>query len=153
MSSSLQDALIGTWRLVEFESRHSDGRARHPLTAHATGLLVYTREGWMAGQLMRPRRPTISGSTITRGSDDELRAIASGYVAYAGPFHVDEARRTVIHRVVLSLFPNLIGTEQLRYVAFDGGRMELRTPPEPARNGSRTSRLVWERVEADEQSR
>jgi hypothetical protein len=44
-----------------------------------------------------PHHEFASGSWFD-ASDDELRAAASGYIAYSGPFHVDE-KGTVTHRL------------------------------------------------------
>jgi hypothetical protein len=136
-SPMLATAILGVWRLRAFES-HRDGQVvRYPFGRDATGLLVYGADGTMAGQLMRPGRAAFASATITGGTDAELRAAATGYVAYAGTFEVDEARGMVFHRVEMSLFPNLIGTVQERAVTLDGDRLELRTPD--------GARLVWER--------
>jgi hypothetical protein len=142
----LASAMVGAWRLVSFETHRSDGSVRHPLSPQATGLLVYTDTGWMCGQLMRPNRPGFPGAGMTQGTDAEVRAAATGYVAYAGPFDVDERARTVTHHVQLSLFPNLIGTDQVRVVTMTGDRLELTTPPELSHGVSRFARLAWERI-------
>jgi hypothetical protein len=143
---SLREALVGAWELVRFETREGDGRVRLPFGAAAQGLLVYSATGWMTGQLMRPDRAPVNGNSITQATDAQLRAIATGYVAYAGPFQVDESRQAVIHHVQLSLFPNLVGTQQVRYARLEGDVMELRTPPEQSGAGSRVSHLQWRRI-------
>jgi hypothetical protein len=134
---SLAARLVGVWRLRAFES-HRDGLPVHyPFGRDAAGLLVYTADGTMSGQLMRRGRPSFASATITGGTDTELRAAATGYVAYAGTFQVDEDRRVVRHRVTMSLFPNLVETVQERAITLTGGVLELRTPE--------GGRLVWER--------
>lgn len=133
----LKSGIIGVWRLRAFES-HRDGQpVRYPFGRDAVGLLIYTADGTMSGQLMRPGRPVFQSSTAVGGTDVELRAAATGYVAYAGTFEVDDARGMVLHRVTMSLFPNLLGTVQERMASLDGDTLELRTPD--------GARLVWER--------
>lgn len=92
---------------------------------------------------MRPGRSTFASTTITRGSDAELVEAATGYVAYAGTYSVNESQDVVTHRVTMSLFPNLVGKDQHRHVMIDEARLELRTPPE---NG-RVMILRWERLD------
>jgi hypothetical protein len=135
--SGLRAGIVGVWRLRAFESHREGQPVRYPFGRDATGLLVYAADGTMAGQLMRPGRPAFASQTISGGSDAELRAAATGYVAYAGTFEVDEGRGMVLHTVVMSLFPNLIGTVQERLAMLDGNALELRTPD--------GARLVWER--------
>ena len=90
---------------------------------------------------MRPSRATFASTTITRGSDAELVEAATGYVAYAGTYSVDETRLIVTHHVTMSLFPNLVGTDQPRHLIIEGDQLELRTPPE----GGRVMILRWTR--------
>jgi hypothetical protein len=138
---SVAQRLVGVWRLVSFEV-HSQGQpVRRPFGPDAIGILIYAPNGVMAGQLMRPGRATFASTTITRGSDAELVEAATGYVAYAGTYSVDDARLVVTHHVTMSLFPNLVGTDQPRHLVIEDDRLELRTPPE----GERVMILRWQR--------
>jgi len=141
---SIAQRLVGVWRLVSFEVHAPGQPIRYPFGPDAVGLLIYDANGVMAGQLMRPGRSTFASPTISRGSDTELVEAATGYVAYAGTYSVNEvndAEGVVTHHVTMSLFPNLVGTDQHRHMMIDGSRLELRTPPE---NG-RVMMLRWER--------
>jgi hypothetical protein len=40
------------------------------------------------------------------------------YFGYFGTYSVDEQNKAVIHRIEGSWFPNLVGTEQIRYYRF-----------------------------------
>ena len=138
---SIAQRLIGVWRLVNFQV-HAPGQSiRHPFGPKPAGILIYTPDGTMAGQLMRPGRSSFASSTITRGTDAELAEAATGYVAYAGTYSVNDTESVVTHHVTMSLFPNLVGTDQHRFIVFDGEHLELRTPPEQGR----TMILRWER--------
>jgi hypothetical protein len=134
---TLASEILGVWRLQAFESQRDGQPVRYPFGREAVGVLVYSADGTMSGQLMRPGRPAFASATITGGTDAELRAAATGYVAYAGTFEVDEARGLVLHRVIMSLFPNLIGTVQERHATLNGETLALRTPE--------GARLVWVR--------
>ena len=138
---SIAQRLIGVWRLVSFEVHAQDQPVRHPFGPNAVGVLIYSANGVMAGQLMRPGRPSFSSQTITRGSDAELVEAATGYVAYGGTYSVEEARGIVTHHVTMSLLPNLVGTDQHRHLSIEDDRLELRTPPE----GGRVMILRWRR--------
>ena len=115
---------------------------RHPFGTDAAGLLIYTDTGYMSGQLMRRGRAVFGSSTITGGSDTEASAAARGYVAYAGTYSLDEDGSAVTHHVTMSLFPNLVGSDQRREVVLDDDTLELRTPPE----SGRVMILRWERI-------
>ena len=55
-----------------------------------------------------------------RGVPDDYVAAGVSYLAYSGPYYVDEARRTVEHEMAVSLFPNWKGQRQLRIPELDG---------------------------------
>lgn len=139
---SIAQRLVGVWHLVSFEVHAPGQPVRHPFGPDARGILIYTASGTMAGQLMRPGRSSFSSSTITRGSDAELVEAATGYVAYAGTYRASDAESTVTHHVTMSLFPNLVGTDQHRGVVFDGDYLELRTSPD----AGRVMMLRWQRA-------
>ena len=52
----------------------------------------------------------------------------------------------MIHVVETSLFPNWVGSEQRREIAWEGDRLILSTPPIPTGGAPTVHRLVWERV-------
>jgi hypothetical protein len=143
--NSLATRLIGTWRLQSFVSRRGES-VRYPFGVDAVGILVYAPTRHMSGQLMRIGRPPASAGTLATGSDEEVRASAAGYVAYAGTFEVDDARDIVMHHVTMSLLPNLVGTIQRRHVLWDGDILELQTPVEEIGGVVQRAHLRWERV-------
>ena len=52
----------------------------------------------------------------------------------------------IIHDVELSVFPNWVGSEQIRYVRFEGDRMILKTPPTKRRGSTGYAELTWRRA-------
>jgi len=49
--------LLGTWRLVSYEARDSEGRVHYPLGENVSGLLVYDGGGNMSAHVMRTTAP------------------------------------------------------------------------------------------------
>ncbi|MBL8231287.1 MAG: lipocalin-like domain-containing protein [Bryobacterales bacterium] len=133
MNNSSQPAALahrfhGTWRLVSYECVSGSQEPRFPLGEDAVGLLVYSSDGFMSGQVMK------------RGHTS-----ASEYIAYCGPFHVDEDAGDVVHRVEASLLARWIGTEQRRHFEFAGDDLILTAITE--RDGAMiTYRLIWRRA-------
>ncbi|CAJ1494110.1 lipocalin-like domain-containing protein [[Mycobacterium] kokjensenii] len=106
---TLREALLGGWELVSMESRDvSTGAVTHPLGTAPRGLILYTADGYMSAQL-------------TGDADAPM----PGYIAYGGPFDVDEDTATVHHRVSMSILPELLKTPQLRRARVDGDRLTL----------------------------
>ena len=123
----LREQLVGAWRLVSYEIRPRDGSAvTYPLGRDARGWILYTRDGYMSAQLMAAGRPPYASGDLHRGTESECTAAARGYIAYSGPFHLDDDG-TLTHEMDVSLFPNWIGNVQQRVFRLDGDRLQLGT--------------------------
>lgn len=142
----IRERIVGTWDLVEY-SMASDNDVHYPLGPDARGLIMYTPGGFMSAQLMTPERPPFRAPYVHGGESDELIIAARGYLAYSGPFHVDEETRTVHHVTTVSLFPNWVGSDRQRIVRFDSDdAMTLSTPPFEFRGTSWSPAVVWRRA-------
>lgn len=104
------DQLVGRWKLVSWLARNGDGEVSYPFGERAEGSLVYTRGGWMSGQLAVSDRDALATNDVVGGDEIERSAAYSSYIAYAGTYEV--VGDVVIHRVKMSLFPNWVNTEQ-----------------------------------------
>lgn len=140
-----RDDLLGVWTLDWLEFRRSDGAVVEPVGSGARGLLVYTKDGRVAGQLMRPSRPAFSSGDQLAGSDAEVRAAFEGYVAYWGTWELDEGPGVVRQSIEGSLYPNWIGTVQTRFTRIEKGRLFHSTPAVPVGGLVLTALAVWER--------
>lgn len=151
---SLRDRLIGAWSLVSYEERPVDGSPPfHPLGTSPKGIILYTPDGFMSAQLSRPdRKPFASGDWFV-ATDAEFKGEATSYIAYTGPFHVDEAKQHLTHSMFISLFPNWIGQTQPRVVRIEGDRLSL-SSASPISSAGKTvmSYLEWRRADASSMS-
>src|SRR5215207_5883300 len=105
MAEGLRDRLIGAWRLAEFSVLARDGSVTHPMGKDLEGLIIYSPDGYMSGQLMKLDRPGYASGDMEHGPTEELAAAAAGYLAYSGPSYVDEKAETLRHHMLVSLFP------------------------------------------------
>jgi hypothetical protein len=107
MPKTLREQLIGAWKLVSYVEQSLDGSAPiYPMGEAPQGIIMYTPDGYVSAQLMRPGRRNFASGDWFRGSLEEIEEEASGYIAYSGPFHTDEAKGTLTHSMFVSLFPN-----------------------------------------------
>lgn len=147
---SLRERLIGAWSLVSYEERPVDGSPSfYPMGETPKGIIMYTPDGFMSAQLSKPdRKPFASGDWFV-ASDAEFKDEATSYIAYTGPFHVDEAKQHLTHSMFISLFPNWIGQTQPRVVRIEGDRLFL-SSASPISSGGKTvvSYLQWQRADA-----
>lgn len=144
---TLFDQLLGPWELVSYQLELDTGRIVHPLGEDAVGLIVYTPQGRMSVNMMRPGRATWASPNPAAGTESEIAAAAAGYLAYGGSFTVDETSSVVEHHVDVSLFPNWIGDVQKRFVDLAGDDLRLESPViTDAAGTSVTPRLCWRRI-------
>jgi len=150
MSGKLRDQLIGAWKLVSYEERPVDGSLSfYPMSKNPMGIIMYTPDGYMSAQLMHPDRNIFTSGDWFDGTDAEYKQEASTYIAYSGPFHVDEEKQTLTHSMFISLFPNWTGQTQPRVIKIEGDLLHLSSAA-PIRSKGKTvmSYLTWKRAEA-----
>jgi hypothetical protein len=134
-------ALVGTWRLVEFADLDKDGKWQYEYGEHPRGYLVYDATGHMHVQIMKvpPLAPFPEANTEGQPpSPEHALAAYSAYAAYFGTYTVDEKKHVVTHHVEGSLRPDYTGTDQPRPFKLEGDRLEI--------GDGKTWRRVLERV-------
>jgi hypothetical protein len=123
---TLRDDIRGGWELVSYATQDDrNGPVTYPLGPDAVGLIIYTQDGYMSAQLMRPSRPEYDRPDTAGGTDAQHAAAAAGYLAYSGSYVVDEATGVVHHDIVVSLLPNWLGTVQLRHSSLVSDQLTL----------------------------
>ena len=148
-SQGLRKQLIGAWRLVSYVESPIDGSPkRSPMGAKPEGIIMYTPDGYMSAQLMHPGRPNFASGDWFKGTPEEIKEEASGYIAYCGPFHADEEKQHLTHSMFVSLFPNWLGQTQPRVCKIEGDMLHLSTASPIKSGGKETnSYLTWKRAE------
>ena len=136
----MKERLIGTWRLVSYETDESGGTRGRPY-GDAVGRLDYDERGNMSGQVMRPGRARVE---LGEGGAQQVRAAYLGYIAYFGTYDVAPDGQSVVHHVQGSLNPAWVGGQQVRRMRFEGDRLVLSA--DVRKNGDTvTHTLTWER--------
>ena len=135
--------LVGTWKLVSWETHSSDGERTYPFGRDALGYITYTPDGFMAVSIMRAQRPNFPGGDLLGGSDAEKLAAVETYLSYCGTYVFQGTQ--VTHHVELSLFPNWVGMEQLRFVEFTEDGFRLSTRPMLLGGKEQVATLHWQR--------
>lgn len=115
----IRDRIVGTWRLVSTEETMKDGTTR-PFPAfgpHATGFLMYQRDGHMCAVLANPDRVT---ADPTHATPEEKLAAADGSFAYCGRYEIDVKQERIIHLPEVATVPGYVGSRQVRPYRFEG---------------------------------
>ena len=143
--SAIRAQFVGTWTLLAFEFRLSDGTVTYPMGKEATGMIIYDANGHMSVQMMRKDRPSFASGDQQKGTPEEIKTALEGYVAYFGDYVIDEDEQAVIHEAKGAMFPNWIGQDQKRFFEFSGDRLTLTTVPIQIGGVQLTGTLIWER--------
>ncbi len=136
----MKERLVGTWRLVSYETDEQEGKRGKPY-GDAVGRLDYDERGNMSGQVMRPGRARVE---LGDGNAQQVRTAYLGYIAYFGTYEVAPDGRSVVHHVHGSLNPAWVGGQQVRKLRFDGERLVLSADVHKA-GSTVTHTLTWER--------
>jgi hypothetical protein len=146
---SLRAALVGAWRLVScVETDVATSEVFLPIGEHPHGFILYTPDGYMSAQLSAAERADFASGDMYRGAPDDYFAAGISYLAYSGPYYVDEGSRTVEHEMAVSFFPNWKGQRQVRIVRLDGDQLQLATDRPSLFDGSlKTALITWRRAE------
>lgn len=141
MSKSFRETLIGAWKLIEYsiEDKNKNGEKFYPMGKDATGFIMYTPDGYMSAQMMASGRPAYADGHLHTGTVDEMAKAAKGYMAYSGPYEVEEATNTLYHHMEVSMNPTWLGQTQKRFVKLEGDTITIT-------NSANNAVLVWKRA-------
>ena len=143
----MKNSVVGVWKLLRFEFQAADGRIMYPFGKEARGSFIYTKSNRFSVQLMNVNRPRFAISDQQKGTVEETLASYRGSISYFGTYKVDEENKIIIHQVEGSLFPNMEGTEQIRYFELKENTLQLRTPTFKVAGEVTFGILLWERIE------
>jgi Lipocalin-like domain len=139
---SLKDRLIGTWALVSWEQKKSDGSKVQRYGANPTGIAFFDAGGRYIITVMRSDRANYASNALWQGTAEENKATASGTITYFGTYSVTEADSSIAIHIEGSSFPNWNGAKQERIVALTGDQLTLTVRP---RSGD-TVDVTWKRA-------
>ena len=109
-------ALMGSWRLVSFETEAQGSGARSkPMGNTPTGYLSFMNDGRMAVVITGEGRKSAT-------SEQERAALLSSLVAYGGVYRVEGDK--FITKVDVASNPALVGTEQARWYKIVGNTLQ-----------------------------
>jgi len=135
LNNPLDQRLLGTWVLDSFTLDSDAGDQIAPMGPNPVGYVTYGKDGWMSFQVSAAQRQFYEVPTQDGGSIDQTLAAARSFLAYAGPYTVDEAQAAVSQQVAYCLIPNWVGDVHKRYVRFDDSHgLTLSSDPFPIGN-------------------
>ena len=147
LPSAQAPSVVGTWRLVSYDTQTPEGLKTYPLGQDVAGLAIYLPNGRVSIQFMKRDRPLFKSGDAWRGTLEEERSAFEGFFGYAGRYTIDVGRSVVTHHLEIASAPNYVGTDLVRAFSMSGNRLTLRTPQRQLAGQTSSSTLIWERVD------
>ena len=113
-AQSIQDKFVGAWKLVSIEETAKDGSL---IKAECTGLLIYTKDRYMAVQVMYLHPEKMAPSQYT----------LNGYEATYGTYKIDEKTNSFDYEVQSALARKLIGKKLKRVFELSGNQLIIKS--------------------------
>ena len=145
-ANSVQQALLGTWRLLSYVREDLPSGAKSDVMgAHPSGYINYGSDGRMIVLIVGSDRKQPAGAVAT---PDEAQALIKSMLAYAGTYSIDSQARTITHHIDISWDQSRAGTDHVRSYTLEGNRFTLTTDPstDPATGKKTVRTLTWERL-------
>jgi hypothetical protein len=139
-----KNSVMGTWKLVCWEVRSADGQVTYPFSQDAEGYITYTEDGYVFVVVTTANRTLYASGDLLGGTQQEKALAAETCVSYCGTYELKEDR--IFHHVIVSSFPNWVGTSQERIIELTQNRLLLRTHPYLLDGKQQAASLLWERV-------
>ena len=111
MPRSLKEQITGAWSLVSFEQVSAAGRRYFPLGEDASGSIYYLPDGHVSVHIMETQRSDYIDPSLYQGKP--LKYTDLRYLAYSGTYTINDSETIIIHKIIVSLYPEWVGGHQL----------------------------------------
>ena len=138
-AGSSEPTIVGTWKLVSFQSIADNEPAKNALGADPKGYMIVTSGGRVMVQMT-------SSSRKAGVEDAERAALHKSMVSYSGKYRAEGD--LFITTIDVSWNAAWNGTEQKRHYRFEGDKLMIDTIRQPSvvsPGKMAIGRLVWER--------
>lgn len=142
-SSSLKDALVGTWVATSAYNDLADGSRFLPLGDSVKGSLMLDAGGHFSWILVRPDIPKFASNNRLKGTDAEFKATALGVLSYYGTYTVEDSSNSMTMHIEFSSFANFNGANQRRTVKIEGDQLTI---VNAAGAAGGTAYVIWKRM-------
>jgi hypothetical protein len=140
---SLKEQLVGTWKVISWEQKKSDGSKLQQFGPNPTGIAFFDAGGRYIISVMRSDRVRYASNALWQGTVEENKATANETQTYFGTYSVSDRDQSILIHVEGSSFPNWNGTDQKRFVTIAGEQLTLTIRPP----SGEIVDVIWKRAE------
>jgi hypothetical protein len=141
---SIDERLVGTYRLLSMEHYADDGEVGRPFGDNPRGFIIYTAEHYMSAILMRSDRPNFPEGDILAATDAQRVDAFATSSAYAGRWEI--VGDQIIHHLEATTYPNWTDTDQPRNFELTDTHFTLFPPKMLMQGKIRHGRVHFERI-------
>jgi hypothetical protein len=141
-----QNQFVGTWKLVNTEIRGDEGKITPMFGSDATGIIIYTEQGYMSAHINIPNPPDAADTLeVFLGplTPEQIAAVGipKENFSYGGKYEIQDE---VIHHAEYYSHP-IFGGDQPRSFEFTGNQLIL-SKSFAVLGKNLKACLIWERV-------
>ncbi len=141
-----KQSFIGVWRLESYTEASNPPSCEPPFGADASGILIYTGDGWVSAQLTIPNRQLPGSGAEDSATCGQSEDLGSGYLAYCGRYHLDLEHSEVIHvPEVASLLGLVKQPQRRRFVFVAEDRLQLTAESVLVDGKALSTHVTWRR--------
>ena len=142
MRETWSQKLVGTWTLVSWEQKKSDGTKVRRFGENPVGIACFDAGGRYIITAMRSNRAKYASDAPWQGTAEENKATAEGTMTYFGTYSASEADSSIAIHIDGCSFPNWNDSRQKRGVAVEGDQLTLTVRPPTGEN----IEVIWRRA-------
>jgi hypothetical protein len=142
MPETWPQKLVGTWTLVSWEQKKSDGTKVRRFGENPVGIAFFDAGGRYIITAMRSGRAKYVSNAPWQGTAEENKATAEGTMTYFGMYSASEADSSIAIHIDGCSFPNWNDGDQKRGVAVEGDQLTLTVRPPTGEN----IEVIWKRA-------
>nr|WP_295870355.1 lipocalin-like domain-containing protein [uncultured Chitinophaga sp.] len=141
-----EQSFWGTWSLVSVENINADGSKVMPYGNRPAGMLVFTKDGRYAIQILKAGRAKVLSGDKNKATTEENALLVQGNNSHFGTYTIDAHKGVIVFSVRHAFFPNWEGIEQVRNYSFEDNLLTYIVTT-PTNGGAISAKVVWRKDE------
>jgi len=147
--ASIKNEIIGSWKLLSYIEVPINGEdSMFPVGTTPKGILMFNPDGYMSVQITSSDCKTFKSDDRMVASDEEIRNRLFSYISFSGKYTVNNKVACVTYHIETALFPNWMGTKQVRKLDFENDILYQKTLEPILSNGNKVhAYMTWQKIE------
>ncbi|NLR57466.1 lipocalin-like domain-containing protein [Chitinophaga polysaccharea] len=137
-----QEQFWGTWSLISVENINADGSKVSPYGEHPAGMLIFTKTGKYAIQILKVNRNKVLANDKDKATTEENATLVRGNNSHFGTYTIDANKQIIVFNIQHAFYPNWEGVAQVRTYSLKNNLLTY-TVTTPTSGGAAVAKVVW----------